>query len=119
MKRRLCKRIFVFLLAGAIVNVAVAWGIGASLNASMPDAREQTGSGPGGWSGVESANYWQWIVFKHSAAHSIRTISRWSDKGTGGGGSGDWPDDPAEPLIPPWAPQLSPEQHAPIQEHHY
>ncbi len=113
MKRWLTKLV-ILLLLGAVVNVAVAWGCVLSMNPRMPDAQKRAG---GSWDGPDHI---LWIIFEHLAPGRLRIVSSWHDPSVGGGIGGGWPDDPAEPLVPGWAPFLSPSYEPPVHAtHHY
>ena len=93
MKRRLSKLV-AFLLLGAIVNVAVAWGCAVSMKPGVPDPQDQVGGSNYG------PDYFLWIVFEHRSPGRVRIRSSWHDPDVGGGLVGGWPDHPVEPLVP-------------------
>ncbi len=99
MKRRLLI-IAIFLLLGAVVNVAVAWGCAVWMDPRLPDARERVGAGQG-------EGYW--IIWERHTTGALRVVSRWLDEGAGGGLSQDFIDEPARPLVPAWASFASPD----------
>ena len=97
MKRRLFK-LALFLIIGAIVNVAVAWGFGVSMKSGMSDPQERIGGS------MDGPDHSLWIIFEHRTPGRVRILASWNDPGVGGGLFGGWPDDPADPLVPEWAP---------------
>ena len=101
MKRRLIM-VAVFLLAGAVVNVAVAWGCAVCVDLSDGKSLEESG---GSWRGP---SHYSWLVFTRRKRGAFRVYSRWNDPNAGGGGSGSFPSEPAAPLVPEWAPFLAP-----------
>ena len=113
MKRRLTKLV-VFLLLGAVVNVGVAWACAVSMVSGMSDAQERVGGS------MDGPDYRLWIIYEHRAPGRVRILSYWQGLAEGGGTLSPWPDDPAEPLVPGWAPFLSPSYEPPVHAfHHY
>ncbi len=103
MKRRLLI-VAVFLLAGAIVNVAVAWACAAWI-----DFRGGGGlwiEGRGGEQ--EGPSYNLWLVMTYRRSGAFRAYSMWSDRSTNSSADGFVTPGPAAPLVPDWAPFLSP-----------
>ena len=108
------RRIFIvviFLLAGAVVNVAVAWGCAAWVHLPWRTANERVG---GCWV-AENSRYW--MIWEHRTTGAVRVISRWRDVEMVGVGSG-FPDGPCRPLVPAWAPFVAPDDEPPTKASH-
>jgi len=58
--------------------------------------------------GEVPADYWGWLIFEYRSARGLDIHSSWTGANVGGGGSGGWPEDPAEPLVPSWGQFVSP-----------
>ena len=112
MKRRLLI-IGICLLLGAVVNVAVAWGLAAWMDPRLRDARERVGGD------LEGQDYRYWRIYEHRRTGALRVVSRWRDVGMSGGFRGSFPDEPARPLVPAWAPFASPDHEAPSPAYHF
>ena len=116
MKRRIFK-LCVFLLLGAIVNVAVAWGCALSIRPPKPFFLRPSGFADGGVLEVEGSHTW-WYVQRICKPGVCWVVSEWYDHdGGGAGGSGTivlmvlegyFPDNRPDPLIPWWATNLWP-----------
>jgi hypothetical protein len=105
--RKLAFKLVLFLLLGAIVNVAVAWGL-VSYTKSMRQWNRLIASAIS--DGVDHAN---WVVVRRESVGSIRITSTWFDDDARirvsaiGRLPAPWPNT----LVPSWAPHLLPEQH--------
>ena len=92
----------VFLLAGAVVNVAVAWGCAIWIDLPFKGSLEKMG---GSQKGSIYKSWLVWTLRKHGA---FRVYSRWTDPYAGSGVSGGILPEHAAPLVPEWAPFLAP-----------
>ncbi len=101
----------IFLLAGAVVNVAVAWGFAAWVDPQWHNANERVG---GCWV-AENSRYW--IIWERRTTGAVRIISRWHDVEMVGDGGG-FPDGPCRPLVPAWAPFVAPDDEPPTKASH-
>lgn len=108
MKRRLLL-VAVFLLAGAVVNVAVAWGCAAWMDPHLQKADERFG---GSWVGGSSLS---WIIWEHRTTGAVRIISRWH-KAQVVGIDRMFRDGL---LVPAWAPFVEPDSEAPPKAFHF
>lgn len=114
MMRRWAIRIGLFLLLGAVTTVAVAWGsaiwitpqgiLWGDSNCSLRDG--------GRWGVADSYPYSAWAISEYSTRSAMQLESAWFDPDVSLGGLfGYWPvDSPPEPLVPDWAPFLTPPQ---------
>ena len=103
----------VFLLAGAVVNVAVAWGCAIWID--PPDEHSVVESG----GSRKGPSHRRWGIATLRKRGAFRVYSSWHDLGAGGGGSGPGlPSEPAAPLVPKWAPFLAPTYEPPIPAYH-
>lgn len=105
MKRRLLN-IAIFLLAGAVVNVAVAWGCAAWIDLSGV-SRDPWGAD----CEMPGTNIWQVSIYRRRG--SVRIVSWWNTPNTGF--TAYDPEMSAAPLVPHWAPFLSP-THEPLSD---
>jgi predicted RNA-binding Zn-ribbon protein involved in translation (DUF1610 family) len=102
MKRRALK-LFVFLLAGAIINVAVAWGLTLSRDPRLMDGSEEHARDR-----IDGQDYSDWNLSRRTMIGSEYICSQW-DGPSGGSifGDGAQRGDP-EDFVPHWAPELIP-----------
>jgi len=123
MRRRLLS-VSVCLLVGAIATVAVAW---LSTRWMTPaDAMRPLGVGHRGWvrsgggfsEGTDDRGHTGWMLLEYERSGVRRFVSSWYDPDVPWSLNGPWPRDPAEPLVPTWAPFLVPTSHAPEHKHH-
>jgi hypothetical protein len=100
MRRRLIQ-LGLFILAGAIVNVAVAWGLVLLIKPGIAPNQISglTESGPG---------YVAWWADRGERLPATRIDSQWAAPHVNWSFSGERPAHPAENLIPNWAQQLAP-----------
>ena len=105
--------IVIFLLLGAVVNVAVAWGCAVWMNPRLCDARQRVGVDG------EGEGYVRWIIFERDTTGALSVISNWRDIGMGGSGYGGFHNGSARPLVPAWAPFASPDHESPSHAYHY
>jgi hypothetical protein len=110
--RRAFVIMLLLLIGGAVVNVGVAWWIGATLDAQMRDCPSRYGKRDVSQYGLPGADFWNWHVARQLAPTYCRTTSTWSDYDSPTKAvfySGTPPTDFAEEFVPEWAPELSPE----------
>ena len=110
------RRIFIaaiFLLAGAVVNVAVAWGCATWIDLPYEESRVESGGS------MKGPSHRMWGIGTLRRRGAFRVYSSWHDLGSPGGSSGPGlPSGPAAPLVPKWAPFLAPTYEPPIPAHH-
>ena len=111
MKRRLLI-VVIFLLAGAVVNVEVAWGCAAWMDPHLGEADERFG---GSWVGGSSLS---WIIWEHRTTGAVRIISRYHKAKVVGIGR-IFRDGPGRLLVPAWAPFVEPDYEAPPRAFHF
>ncbi len=111
MKRRLFK-FALFILLGAIVNLSVAWGCALSMKPGKLDTQERVGGS------MKGPDHMLWMIVEYRGLGHVRIWSNWLDPGVGVANTPGWLDDPAEPLVPEWAPFLSPSYEPPVQAYH-
>ena len=103
MKRWLFK-VVVFLLLGAIINIAVAWGC-IRIRFNAPSSYSDAENG-GVWEAEGKYNHW--LVTRYLRPGACVISSQWADPDIHVTLSGPWPENRPEPLIPFWASFVAP-----------
>ncbi len=67
---------------------------------------------------MEGPDHLLWMIVEYRTPGRVRIWSNWLDSGVGVGSGFGWPDDPAEAMVPGWAPFLSPSYEPPIHASH-
>ena len=106
-------KLVVFLLLGAVLNLGVAWGLALSMKPGVPGTQERVGGS------MKGPDHLLWMIVEYRAPGRVRVWSNWLDPGVGVASGGGWIDDPAEPLVPGWAPFLSPSYEPPVHASHH
>ena len=104
--RRIAVKLVVFLVLGALVNVAVAWGCALWIDLKSPSVSRLKGlNGP-------TPEYMQWDTRRWETSGALRVVSVWDYRGPGRSSIITGFFDPSTPssdsLVPPWADYLHP-----------